>query len=132
MEIGQQPPSIDLTHTTLLSTTSSNFPDAHSSIYSLRPGKRRDYKKLARPIASKVLLQHALSPNTPLYIGTALKDKLRHHWIDCIFAAYDKMHTSGTLSYSFSTSYINKHNPTILPSRLSFEIQITHINNFTN
>ena len=128
MEIGQQSSSIDLTHTTLSSTTSNNFPDTHSSRYPLRPGKRRDYKKLARPIASKVLLQHALSPNTPLYIGTALKDKLRHHWIDCIFAAYDKTHTTGTLSCLFPTSYISKEIPTILPSRLSFEVKITDVN----
>ena len=30
----------------------------------------------------------------------------------------------------FPTSYISKQNPTILPSRLSFEVKITDVNNF--
>ena len=99
-----------------------------SSRYSFRPGTRRYYRKLVRPTASKVLLQQALPPTTPLYIGNALKDKLRQHWIDYIFAAYDKMHTTDTLSCLFPTSYISKEIPTILPSRLSFEVKITDVN----
>ena len=130
LEIGQQPSSIDLNHTDPSSITPNDILATRSSRYFLRPDKRRDYKKLSGPAASKVLLQQALSRTTPLPVGTTLKDKIRHHWVDCIFATYDKMHTTCTLSCLFPTSYISKENLTILPSRLSFEVKITDVNNF--
>ena len=130
MEIGQQPSSIDLHHTDPSSITPNDILATRSSRHFLRPDKRRDYKKLSGPAASKVLLQQALSRTTPLPVGTTLKDKIRHHWVDCIFATYDKMHTTCTLSCLFPTSYISKENLTILPSRLSFEVKITDVNNF--
>ena len=106
--MGQQPSSIDLTRITPSYNTSNNVPATRSSRYSLCPDKRRDYKKCFRPIASKVLLQQVSPPNIPVHVGTALKDKLLHQWTNCIFDTYDKIHTTGTLSCPFHTSYINK------------------------
>ena len=40
------------------------------------------------------------------------------------------MHTTGTLSCPSPTCYISKRNPTIPPSRLSFKVRITGVNNF--
>ena len=79
LEIGKKSSSIDLTHGTPSSNTSTTLPVTRSFRYSLRPGTRRDYRKLAHLTASKVLLQQALPPTTPLHVGAALKDKLRHH-----------------------------------------------------
>ena len=108
LEIGQKPSSIDLTCITHSYNTSNKVPATRSSRYSLYLDKRRDYKKCVRPTASKVLLQQVSPPNIPVHVGTALKDKLLHQWTNCIFDTYDKMHTTGTLSCPFPTSYINK------------------------
>ena len=70
LKIEQQPSSIDLNYTAPSSTTPNYVPATRSSRYSLRSSKRRDNKKFARPTASKVLLQQALPPSTPLHIGT--------------------------------------------------------------
>ena len=40
------------------------------------------------------------------------------------------MHDTGTLSCPFPISSILKHNPTILPSRLSFEVKLTDVDTF--
>ena len=70
LKIEQQPSPIDLNHTAPSSTTPNDVPATRSSRYSLHSGKCRDNKKLARPTASKLLLQKALPPTTPLHVGT--------------------------------------------------------------
>ena len=130
MEVEQKLSSIELNYI----ISSSNTPnDVHTTRYfrnSLHSSKCRDYKKHVRSTASKILLQRILPPTRSLHVGTALKEKLHHHWIDCIFLVYNKIHTTDTLSYLFSTSYIDKENPATRQSSLSFEVKITNINNF--
>ena len=110
--------------------TSNDDQSSRPSKYFIRPHTCRDYKNLTNPSASKVLLQQALPPNKPLHVGAALKDKLRHHWIDCIFVTFDKILDTGTLSCPFPMSFILKNDLTILPYRLSFEVKLTDVDKF--
>ena len=56
------------------------------------------------------LIHAPIKPETPPHIGAALKCKNVDNWIDCLYAAYDKMHKTGTLSLPFQRHFwILKH-----------------------
>ena len=75
------------------------------------------------------LIHAPIKPETPPHIGAALKSKNVGDWIDCLFAAYDKMHRTGTLSLPFPQTQLDK-DTAILRPRLTCEVRITDSDNY--
>ena len=74
------------------------------------------------------LIHATIKPEIPPHIGAALKSKNVDEWIDCLYAAYDKMHRTGTLSLPFPITQLDK-DTSILRPRLTCEVKITDSDN---
>lgn len=75
------------------------------------------------------VIEAPAKPDVPEHIGIALRSSFRSDWLESIFAAYDKMHNTSTLSHPFLRINLPS-NALILAPKLSFEVLTTDMDYF--